>query len=186
MCVCVCVFVSMLFGAVRVCGELAPTYSCAVPLANPNPIVACRLLGFYHGKQHAFYLGRWPDPRYDRACINAGTPGQYDNNCLEKSDSKLHIVGMTVKANGHVRGYWDFETTKDPKTKEPLHYGFHLKYAYHYSGKSMQYLSINAGANYKQKSDVAIAEFIMYKGALDDNQVHFCLHSLTQSLTQSA
>ena len=148
-------------------------------------IFACRLLGFYHGKQHAFYLGRWPDPRYDRACINAGRPGQYDNNCVEQADSKFHIVGMTVRANGHVRGYWDFETTKDAKTKEPLHYGFHLKYAYAYSGKSHQYLSINAGRNYHQKSDVAIAEFIMYKGALDDKQVNFFLCSLTHPHTHT-
>ena len=134
-------------------------------------------MGFYNYRQHAFYLGRWPDYRYDRACINAGGPGQYDNNCLEKADTEFHIVGMTVKANGYTRGYWDFETTKDPKTNKPLHYGFHLKNAYHISGKGHQYFSINAGRGYTQKSDAAIAEFIMYKGALDDDQVKFFLFS---------
>ena len=91
---------------------------------------------------------------------------------------------MTAKAH-HVRGYWDFETTKDPKTKKPLHYGFHLTRAQVPSGKSMEYLSTNAGRHYNDKSDVAISEFIMYKGALDDKQVNVFLYSLTHSLTHS-
>ena len=93
-------------------------------------------------------------------------------------------MGVTAKAS-HVRGYWDFEQTKDPKTKEPLHYGFHLKRAIVPSGKDMQYLSINAGRYYNEKSEVAISEFIMYKGALDDKQVNVFLYSLGHTLTHS-
>ena len=129
-------------------------------------------MGFHGGYQRAFHLNRWPhDNNKNKPCHKAGeSPDDYDRHCRQKADTELHIVGMTAKA-GHVRGYWDFETTKDPKTKKPLHYGFHLTRAQVPSGKSMQYLSINAGSRHWEKSDVAIAEFIMYKGALDEKQV---------------
>ena len=157
--------------------------------------VVCRELGFGDEYQHVFNLDGWPDARYySKACVNAGKPGQYERYCREKADTQLHIVGMTQRAH-HVRGYWDFETTKDPKTKKPLHYGFHLDRAEVVSGKSMKYLSINAGRYHDEKSDVAIAEFIMYKGALDDSQVKYLflhaitlllIHSLTHPLSHSS
>ena len=85
---------------------------------------------------------------------------------------------MTAKAS-NVRGYWDFEKTDVGKLTE--RYGFRLNGVNGVpSGKSLEYLSINAGRYYGEKSDVSVAEFIMYKGALDDKQVRLILISRSQ------
>ena len=133
-----------------------------------------RLLGFYGGKQHAFHLNRWPNA--NTQCQKAGKPNQYDKHCMGDSDTQFHIVGMTATAS-NVRGYWDFEKTKDSEKGE-AHYGFRLAGINGVpSGKGHQYLSINNG-RYRQKSDAAIAEFIIYKGALNHEQVAFVYCSL--------
>ena len=76
---------------------------------------------------------------------------------------------MTGKP-GNVRGYWDFQKTDVGELTE--RYGFRLTGVNGVpSGESLQYLSINAGRYHWEKSDVSVAEFIMYKTALDDNQV---------------
>ena len=77
---------------------------------------------------------------------------------------------MTATAST-VRGYWDFEKTKDD-------YGFRLNGINGVlPGKSLEYLSINAGGVHWEKSDASVAEFIMYKGGLDKHQVSFiCVH----------
>ena len=136
--------------------------------------VVSRLLGFHSGRQHAFHLNRWPNA--NTQCQKAGKPNQYDKHCREDADTQFHIVGMTAKAS-NVRGYWDFEKTKDSEKGE-AHYGFRLAGINGVpSGKSHQYLSINAGRYGHEKSDVAVAEFIMYKGGLDKHQVSFiCVH----------
>ena len=141
-------------------------------------VTASRLLGFHGGYQHTFHLNRWPTK--DTECQKAGKTDQYDRYCREKADSKFHIIGMTAKAST-VRGYWDFEKTDVGKLTE--RYGFQLAGVKGVpSGKSLQYLSINAGRYHWEKSDVSVAEFIMYKGALDDKQVPLILISRTQPI----
>ena len=132
-----------------------------------STVTVSRLLGYHAGNQHTFHLNRWPNK--DTECQKAGKTGQYDRYCREKADSEFHIIGMTGKP-GNVRGYWDFQKTDVGELTE--RYGFRLTGVNGVpSGESLQYLSINAGRYHWEKSDVSVAEFIMYKGALDDNQV---------------
>ena len=88
---------------------------------------------------------------------------------------------MTAKGS-NVRGYWDFEKTDVGKLTE--RYGFRLNGVNGVpSGKSLEYLSINAGRYHWEKSDVSVAEFIMFKGALNDQEVRGdCISKATTHL----